>query len=218
MTKTCYIAAHELLSDDYIKDLTELITKLGWDLVSNYSDKPDVILYAGGVDINPSLYGEKKDKHTDKPLPVRDGMEIYAYQYSQMLAEKPVWNVGICRGMQLLNVLNGGKLAQHVTGHVGSKEVQHTVQYHGLNKHDTYGLTVNSYHHQMVKPPSNGKQVKNPYTILVETLGLLNDPEAILFPNSLSVGVQWHPEWGLDKGSFKLFKRIVEDYVEKEAA
>lgn len=220
MSKTCYIAAHEVIGADYLKDLVALIEhKLNWDLIFDLSHQPDVIVYAGGADINTQLYGERRGINTQKPLLVRDGMEIYAYQQA-MRSEKPVWNVGICRGMQLLNVLNGGKLEQHVEGHDSqdSVELTHPVEYFGRNKKDTFGTAVNSYHHQMIKPPANGKQKHYPFTILSKTLGVTTHPEAIVFPKTNSIGVQWHPEWGLDDGSYRLFKRIIDDYVMAEEA
>jgi putative glutamine amidotransferase len=224
--KTCYIAAHEVLDKDYLKDLFDLVEKLEWEHCFKLKDDPDVILYGGGVDINPRLYGEKPLETTQTPFPLRDGMEIHCYQWSQWIADKPAWNVGICRGMQLLTVLNGGKLAQHIEGHdVASDDkatpvITHQVEYLGANKKDTYGTVVNSFHHQMIKPPANGKEKHNPYQLLAQTIGVLNDPEAIYFPKTLSLGVQWHPEWSEEGGSWRLFKRIMDDYIlnEKEAA
>jgi putative glutamine amidotransferase len=223
MSKTCYVAAYETLANDYLQEIMELVEiSLNWGLVWSTADKPDIILYAGGQDISPSMYGQKPLATTDKPNYYRDGAEVQAYLYSQNLSEKPVWNVGICRGMQLLNVLNGGKLQQHVEGHVDSVngKTMHPVEYFGANKKDTYGSVVNSVHHQVIIPPRNGKDKNNPYELLVQTIGLLNDPEAILFPKTKSVGVQWHPEWAGESssGSLRLFKRIIEDYIEKEAA
>ena len=216
-TKTCMIAASECLDNSDKKDLTKLIKMLEWEPVVSLSANPDVLLFAGGQDISPSLYGQKPLATTDKPNLYRDGCEIQAYMWSQLLVDRPVWKIGICRGMQLLNVLNGGKLQQHVDNHVDPTNgaVIHQLEYLGKNKQDTYGTFVNSHHHQMIIPPSNGKQKHNPYQILCQTLGVMNDPEAIYFPNTHSIGVQWHPEWAedTDSGSFRMFKRIVDDYV-----
>ncbi len=215
MKKTCYIAAHDVLSEDYFLDLQALVEgKLGWQIVWSLTSKPEVILYAGGVDINPRLYGQKAHILTQTPYPLRDGMETQAWLYSQFQAEHTVWNIGICRGMQFLNVFNGGKLTQHVEGHNDDvTAVTHKIEYFGRNKKDTFGTEVNSYHHQMIEPPLIGKAKNNPYSILCKTAGLLNDPEAILFERTNSIGVQWHPEWSPD-GSYNMFRRIIKDYVE----
>lgn len=224
MKTTCFIAGHEVLSSAAYLDLfTYAEDSLGFTVVHKLSENPDVVLYGGGVDINPKLYGKKFDKKTGQPpFLLRDGIETFTYQFTKnFMTEKTPLSIGICRGAQLLNCLNGGTLDQHIEGHVldwdgdgdpPEHEGVHAVEYLGKNKKDTFGVRVNSLHHQRMVPPSNGNEKHNPYEVLVRTLDLEKSLEALWFPKTRCLCIQWHPEYDPDKGSGFLAKRLIEDY------
>lgn len=108
------------------------------ELVNNIADA-DIVLFTGGEDVDPSLYGEKKESLTFSNLS-RDKQEMA--EFKKCKPNQLV--IGICRGSQFLCVMNGGKLIQHVTNHglYGT---------HGItNKAFRYEIT--STHHQMQYP------------------------------------------------------------------
>ena len=72
----------------------------------------DGFLFTSGQDVSPELYGEAKGPHCGQCLPQRDEMEIKLLEMV-LGADKPM--LGICRGLQLLNVAMGGKLYQHLS-------------------------------------------------------------------------------------------------------
>lgn len=218
-----YIAAHEVLTSEQFLDLFNYIEDhLGGAVITKLSENPDVIVYGGGVDIAPEAYGGKFIKETGQvPFRVRDGFEQFVYQYSQLVMEVTPLSIGICRGAQHLCTFNGGTIEPHVEGHnlcgVSTDDnsepvIDHQVQYFGINKKDTFGTRVNSLHHQMMIPPANGKEKHNPYEVLVKTIGNKEDIEALWFPKTRCICVQWHPEYDPENGSGKLMKRIIEDY------
>lgn len=231
--KTAFIAAIELLSKGESDEMVQVSDSLGLDLVWDLEDTPDVILYAGGVDINPALYGEKPLPTTQQPNLLRDGMEILQYQIGR---EWGAVNLGVCRGAQLLNVLNGGKLWQHVDGH----NKDHGVRVKGPDKYQHYvhlAGELTSSHHQMIIPPRNGNERHNPFEIVAEAMAVYNNAEerahqrwmrntsdkripdrkeieGIWYPNTQSLGVQFHPGWNTH--SAKVLKDLFNWWVRKE--
>ncbi|MBR5870803.1 MAG: gamma-glutamyl-gamma-aminobutyrate hydrolase family protein [Clostridia bacterium] len=145
----------------------------------------DGILFTGGVDINPKLYGEEIDEKCGEIADVRDAFEVRLMAVVEQY-EIPVF--GICRGIQTLNVLCGGSLHQHRDHHQGVRHDVDVVE--GTRLHEIVGKTKinsNSYHHQCVKVPAPGMTV----TAYAED----GTVEAIERPGDrFFVGVQWHPE------------------------
>lgn len=231
--KTAYIAGIETdsLSRSEVEEMVAISTFLDLDLVYELSDEADVILYAGGTDVNPAMYGEKPLATTQRPDTVRDGIETFTYK------EGLKWgavHVGVCRGMQLLNVLNGGKLWQHVDGHEGN----HGIRTMGPEKYQGYYLMtteVTSSHHQVIIPPRHGNEKHNPYFITAVAANTGKDEgsrrwmrnstdkrlpdrqevEGIWFPNTNSFGVQFHPGWNTE--SAKVLKDLFGWWVRKGA-
>lgn len=107
-------------------------------------DEADIIVFTGGADINPLLYGQRRNSKTSINHN-RDLIDISCFKQASQHQRL----VGICRGAQLLNVLVGnGTLYQHVDGHTKSH-----VAYE-LDKNDkdgkSGGFNVTSTHHQMM--------------------------------------------------------------------
>ncbi len=158
----------------------------------------DGLLMTGGQDVSPALYGAAREKACGVPCEIRDRME--AILYAAALEEnKPV--LGICRGIQLVNVLQGGTLWQDLpserpggTEHHMSPPYDRPVHEVDIVKETplyellgTERLGVNSYHHQAVKDLGAELEV-----MAVSEDGLV---EAVRHTEKSFVwAVQWHPE------------------------
>jgi putative glutamine amidotransferase len=160
-------------------------------------DLLDGLLLAGGVDVDPTTYGESAHEATDPPNTERDAFELALARHA---LERDLPLLGICRGMQVLNVAAGGTLHQHLPDVVGHEDHRQTLGVFG--DHDVRlaegslaaraaGETVHaskSHHHQGVAVLGEG---------LVVTGWSAADelPEAIEDPaRRYALGVQWHPE------------------------
>lgn len=168
----------------------------------------DVVVWTGGCDISPELYGEKP-VHSNGISRARDKEDI-AVASAAVLGKK--FLVGLCRGAQLLNVWpNKGTLWQDVDLH-GSRD--HVIQ-------DAYGkrYNVNSLHHQMMKMGPNGQMIAwcmisgIRRSELVKSVGIQRDPEVIWYPASRSLCVQFHPEF-IHPESTAYFFELMERYYE----
>jgi len=167
-------------------------------------DLLDGLVLAGGNDVEPSLYGAERHPETNETMPQRDRAEI---ALARRAVERDIPLLGICRGMQVLNVAFGGTLLQHLPDEVGHGNHRlnpgsfdgsdHAVRLDagslaaraaGEELHNT-----KSHHHQGIDRVGSGLVVTGHSTLD----GL---PEAIEVPDRRFVlGVQWHPE--ADDGS-----------------
>jgi putative glutamine amidotransferase len=162
-------------------------------------ERIDGLMLAGGADVDPSSYGEEAHPETVDTIPERDRFEI-ALVREAIERDMPV--LGICRGMQLINVALGGTLVQHLPEHYGHHEHRRVLgSFDGADhdvdvQPDTLAIDVvgephhatKSHHHQGVDCLGAG--------LLVSGTSALDDlPEAIEMPDkSFVLGVQWHPE------------------------
>jgi putative glutamine amidotransferase len=162
-------------------------------------ERIDALMLAGGADIDPASYGEEAEPDTVGTVPERDRFEI-ALAREAIERDMPV--LGICRGMQLLNVALGGTLLQHLPDRFGHHEHRRVLGSFDGADHDvaiepnTLAMEVvgeathptKSHHHQGVDCIGAGLVVSGSSAFD----GL---PEAIELPSKRFVlGVQWHPE------------------------
>lgn len=176
--------------------------------IAEYKEIFDGFLISGGVDIDPSYYGEEiqfDSVHTDK---ARDDFESVAIKEFYATG-KPI--LGICRGLQALNVFLGGKLYQHIDNH--RQEEPGHIQTHSVDVvkgsmlfdiTNEEKLMVNTFHHQNIKELAP--------TLVADAYSYDGYIEAAHdVEHKFCIGVQWHPEMycANDEAMKKLFISFV---------
>ncbi|MBB4964869.1 putative glutamine amidotransferase [Saccharothrix violaceirubra] len=160
----------------------------------------DALVFTGGPDLDPALYGRCRDARTGPSRPDRDAAELDLAR-AALKRDLPV--LGVCRGMQLLNVVRGGTLRQHVEGH--DPEHGHTgiAVAPGTRLSSIVGMatTVHCHHHQAVDVPGDGLRV-----VARAADGTVEAVE--LVGARFVVGVQSHPE--ADSEDDRLFAALVD--------
>lgn len=190
--------------------LLPLIAEAADELVAGL----DGLLLTGGVDVNPARYGEAPDPLLGEVDDARDEVEAALYRAAR---ERGLPVLGICRGLQIVNVLEGGTLAQHIDGHTQGEPyaaLTHAVGFEGVGRlaaaHPRV-LRVNSHHHQVVKDVAPGLQVaarsEDGFVEALEGDGVL--------------AVQWHPELTFDaapdtRGVFSAFVALCAERALRE--
>ncbi|MEU5698426.1 gamma-glutamyl-gamma-aminobutyrate hydrolase family protein [Streptomyces aurantiacus] len=153
----------------------------------------DGLVIAGGPDVDPSRYGAERDPRCGPEARARDGWELALIE-AALDSGTPL--LGVCRGMQLLNVALGGTLVQHIEGHAEAVGVfgRHGVKpvpgslYAGLIGEE---VSVPTYHHQAVERLGAG--------LVPSAYAGDGTVEAVELPGpGWVLGVQWHPEMGVD--------------------
>ena len=162
----------------------------------------DALLLTGGGDIDPARYGQTAHPETGGVQPDRDEMEFRLFKRFR-LARRPV--LGICRGLQIVQVALGGRLIQHVPDLVNPADERHSQNagqdsIHALTWRSKLPMAAvlegratecNSSHHQAADPSALGQGLAVAATSacgIVEALELAIDDGAFLSC------VQWHPE------------------------
>jgi putative glutamine amidotransferase len=196
-----------LIPFDYVKAVENaggrpLLVPPALDGVEETLDALDAIVFTGGPDVDPELYGEEAHPQTVGIHRLRDDAELGLLR-AALDRDMPV--LGICRGIQVLNVGMGGDLDQHLEGHrhdPPGQFLEHEVEIApGTKLAGMLGdkTTVMSHHHQGVNRIAPG---------LVESAyaddGLVEAVEAPA--KRFAVGVLWHPEAGQDA---RLFESLV---------
>lgn len=165
----------------------------------------DGIIFSGGGDIDPRYFGQSTNEKTSNIIPERDEFEVLLCNAAYA---RDIPTLGICRGIQIMNVACGGTLRQHIEGHAQSKQRHigsHTVKISKesrlseIFKKET--ILVNSFHHQAAERAGDG--------LVISAVSEDGCIEALEAPSKkFFIGVQWHPESyvGFDNEQLKLFK------------
>lgn len=180
----------------------------------NQIKESDLVVFTGGEDVDPVLYGEKEHPYTSSNIH-RDVDEMEAFDEAKEF-DKPC--IGICRGHQFLCVMAGGKLIQH-QGNPGT---------HPMDMYDGATITTTSLHHQAAFPFNLPKE---DYKILGWTYKLngkhedakgkeMNPPKEIevaIFKKIKALGIQGHPEMmDRDSDSIKYFQNLLNKFLNNE--
>ncbi|WP_342505683.1 gamma-glutamyl-gamma-aminobutyrate hydrolase family protein [Sporosarcina sp. FSL K6-2383] len=177
----------------------------------------DGLLLTGGNDINPILFNEEPHTHLGEVSPSRDLFELELAR--QMLAvDKPI--LGICRGLQLLNVAVGGTLYQDIQQQYKGPILQHLQK--APDAHPSHfvqlakgsllakiagseRIQVNSFHHQALKDVPTVFNISG-----IASDGIIEAVESV--DKQFVLGVQWHPELLASNGDV-VSRRIFEEFV-----
>lgn len=211
------------LSYDYVKTINTaggiplilpIITEE--ELLYDYINIIDGLLLSGGEDLLPLLYGENPIDKVDAICCDRDECEMALFKKAY---EKQIPILGICRGMQLMNVALGGTLYQDINkqienslGHCPQESIADQL-YHrvkidaGSKLYNIFGkkdIEVNSFHHQSLKDIGKGlKATAYSHDGIVEGVESLE--------RDFLIGVQWHPEKLADK--YSVFGNIFKTFI-----
>ncbi|WP_288868129.1 gamma-glutamyl-gamma-aminobutyrate hydrolase family protein [uncultured Parvimonas sp.] len=183
-------------------------------------EKVDGIILSGGHDVNPYYYGEDPMLKIGELFPERDVFDMELYKTAIEL-KKPIF--GICRGYQIINVINGGTLYQDLS-YADFVKIKHdqvdnpTQATHFVELEEGTFLKnilgekykVNSFHHQILKDVAPGFKV-----VAKSSDGVIESIEKIT-EDSFVIGVQWHPEMlsASNEKSQAIFNAFVKKVIE----
>lgn len=189
------------------------------DNVIHFMDHPEeykLVFFTGGEDVSPELYGETSPRGLCHNNPARDRIETVVFNKA---IKNNIKMTGICRGSQFINVMSGGRMMHDISGHSTGHNT-HPVE---TTKGET--VEVNSFHHQMIIPPTDGHVIGWSKNRLSRTYYGDKDQEVdwtgpeteiILIPRTLCCGVQWHPEWMMKKeDGYLYYHNMIRRFLKK---
>ena len=207
-----------LVPADYVRAVERaggraLLVPPSHDGVEETLESLDGLIFSGGSDLDPELYGQEAHAETSDVVRNRDTAEL-ALLEAALERDMPV--LAICRGSQVLNVARGGDLVQHLPDVVGDEKHKHTpgtFADHDVSVEDGSRLAsvlgerapVKSHHHQGFGKVGEGLRV----VAHAEdgTIEAVEDPT-----RRFALGVLWHPEAGEDARLFEELVREAEQY------
>ena len=162
-------------------------------------DVIDGLILAGGADLDPASYGAEPHPMTNGTWPERDSFEV---ALARRALERDIPLLGICRGMQLMNVARGGTLKQHLPDDFGHEDHRRVPGSFDGADHDVrlaegslaaraageLDHPTKSHHHQGIADLGDGL-VETGWSALDELPEAIEDPD-----HRFALGVQWHPE------------------------
>jgi putative glutamine amidotransferase len=182
-------------------------------LADAYLDKLDALIVTGGAfDVDPSLYGDST-RHATVELKEDRTLAELAFLQTALARNMPV--LGICGGQQLLAVVLGGTLIQHIPDSVPNALPHEQTTSHDYPGHEvtilpgtllhrlvgSEKMQVNTSHHQAVKDA--GRSTVN----ALAPDGIIEGIEDA--SKKFCLGVQWHPEYLVDEGDKAIFEALV---------
>lgn len=210
----------QLVASDYIRAIERngglpiLIPNIrSIEDMSHILDKVDGLLLSGGHDVNPRIYKERNSGKAGNFDNLRDHQEIFMTEYA---LERDLPILGICRGLQILNVTLGGSIHQdlpsagfpaHSLNNSLRNEPSHSLKIfedsplYEIFKRDE--IWTNSYHHQGINELGKGLKVA-----ALSEEGLIES--VYLDGKKFALAVQWHPEMMYDNEEMNLiFKKFI---------
>jgi gamma-glutamyl-gamma-aminobutyrate hydrolase PuuD len=201
-----------LVPQDYVRAIEHaggrpLLVPPSEEGIEETLDAFDGVIFSGGSDLDPEMYGQEAHPETYGIVEQRDRAEL-ALLEAALARDMPV--LAICRGSQVLNVALGGDLVQHLPDVVGDQKHKHTPGEYADHEVDVHPETrlgsllgerapVKSHHHQGFGRLGEGLQ--EAARADDGTVEALEDPS-----RRFTVGVLWHPEAGDD---LRLFEELV---------
>lgn len=195
-----------------------VILTYDYELIDSYIDSLDGVMIVGGYfDIHPKRYGDEKIHPSVKLNEIRESFE---HEFGKKVLKSNLPFFGICNGMQLLNVIHGGKVIQHIPDeeNLMNHEQSHKdgfkdykTPYHEVliernsklfNIVGEEAILTNSSHHQAAKTAGDGlKIVARASDGVIEAVEKTN--------HNFCLGVQWHPEFDTSEADRKIFESFV---------
>lgn len=186
------------------------------EIIDEYLNMIDGMFFTGGSDISPLIFGEEPIIGLGEIEYDRDEFEIKLYNKA---AEKNIPMLGICRGMQLMNVAAGGTVYQDIySQRPGTNSHSPKIEFGGNEYHSvsikentmlyeilkTNEIKTNSYHHQAVRDAAEG------YTATAYAKdGIIECIESTNL--NFAIGVQWHPEVMYDR--YPIFSNLFKAFI-----
>lgn len=175
------------------------------EVAKTYIHKIDALIMTGGIDVDPHLYGQELTKETEVPFIQRD---TFDFMLIEAALEKNIPILGICRGMQIMNIYLGGSLHQDIK-YYGDTNIQHV---QSSNHHQPVHLVdverdsllstlignqqrVNSVHHQCINKLGVGL-----VSSAVSSSDMIIEAYESVDKNKI-LGIQWHPEMMYAEGN-----------------
>lgn len=192
-----------------------------------FPDSTKLLVLTGGEDVSSYRYGRIPHPTAHYSLE-RDKYEFLMWEAARR-QKIPV--LGICRGLQFINVMCDGELVQHTSGHAGRP---HSINCLHSSIKEFSGRYVTSLHHQMIIPPENAEILaiserrSGFYLSMPKTtdnkaftslkfeleLDVPQEVEAAFYKEQLALGVQFHPELSrIDQADISITQRLIEEFL-----
>jgi len=202
MTKLVYVVRKD-------SGITRMFQQRKGYQITNEVMLADVIVWGGGADVNPEIYGQKPIEETHSS-PDTDALYQKVWEQSFAIADPKIARVGICLGGQWLNCKNKGSMWQHVNNHGRSHDI--------IDLTTGEKIMVTSTHHQMMRPHESGEvlAVAHEATLYKDQHKTVNeaqeyDTEVVYYAETNSLCFQPHPEYSskhTEEYFFKLLEKI----------
>ena len=186
------------------------------DDVASFMESPKdfaLVLFTGGADVSPELYGDTSPKRLCGTNPSRDAEEVKIFKVA---LEAGIKMTGICRGSQFINVMSGGRMMHDVRNHGGRDHIMVTPS--------GDEVVVNSYHHQMSIPSDEGHiigwskdRISGRYIGRGDEVENYEgvEVEAIYYPHTRCAGAQYHPEMmSPESDGYHWYRTMVADFLD----
>jgi gamma-glutamyl-gamma-aminobutyrate hydrolase PuuD len=186
--------------------------------VSKSLERVDCVVFWGGTDVHPGLYGGKPGKFSGvKHLLKPTERDIFEWRTMLYCKANSIPMIGVCRGAQLMCAFAGGSIIQHTNGH------NHN---HTIRTKEGKILNVTSSHHQMMYPFDVEHEMLAWSTEKQSSFFLNSDdkaipqmenhvePEVVYFPKIKGLAIQGHPEW-MDETEplVEWFNGLIKEYL-----